>query len=147
MNKLPPFAHGMLDYILVFYFLAAPSLFTLTPTVGTISYLLAVIHLMLTIFTNYPMGIKKSIPFRVHGLVELIVAILLMLMPVLMGESVTFYDSLFFILTGASLVVIWLTSRYKKPTEAAPDTAPLEQPLRKDKEESPPKNGRGGHPK
>ena len=127
MNKLPPFAHGMLDYILVFYFLAAPSLFTLTPTVGTISYLLAVIHLMLTIFTNYPLGIKKSIPFRAHGIVELVVAILLMILPALMGESVTFYDSLFFILTGASLVVIWLVSRYKKPTEPAPESPPIEQ--------------------
>lgn len=140
MNKLPPFAHGMLDYILVVYFLGAPTLFTLTPTVATISYLLGAIHLMLTIFTNFPLGFKKSIPFRVHGFMELIVAILLMLLPALMGDSVTFYDSLFFILTGASIVVIWLTSRYKKATEAAPESAPLEQPVREHQENRPPEN-------
>lgn len=140
MNKLPPFAHGMLDYIFVVYFLSAPSLFTLTPTVGTISYLLAVIYLMLTIFTNFPLGIKKSIPFRAHGVVELIMAILLMLLPALMGESVTFYDSLFFILTGASIVVIWLTSRYKKATQPPPQSAPIEQPERDHQQDSPPAN-------
>jgi len=133
MNKLPPFAHGMLDYILVVYFLGAPTLFTLTPTVATISYLLAVIHLMLTIFTDFPLGIKKSIPFRAHGVVELIVAILLMVLPALMGDSVTFYDSLFFILTGVSILIIWLTSRFKKATEPAPESPPLEQPDREQK--------------
>lgn len=140
MNKLPPFAHGMLDYIFVVYFLAAPSLFTLTPTVATISYLLAVIHLMLTIFTDFPLGIKKSIPFRAHGVVELIVAILLMLLPALMGESLTFYDSLFFILTGASILVIWLVSRHKKATEPPPESAPVEQPKRDHQQDSPPVN-------
>lgn len=140
MNKLPPFAHGMIDYILMLYFLAAPSLFTLTPTVATISYLLSAIHLMLTIFTDYPLGIRKSIPFRAHGVVELIVAILLIVLPVLMGESVTFYDSLFFILTGASIVVIWLTSRYKKAIQPAPQSNPAEQPERNHHQDSPPAN-------
>lgn len=117
MNKLPPFAHGMLDYITVVYFLAAPSLFTLTPTVATISYLLGVVHLMLTIFTNFPLGIKKIIPFRVHGIIELVVGLLLPILPLLMGEAVTFYDSLFFIITGLAILLVWLISRYKKPQQ------------------------------
>lgn len=114
MNKLPPFAHGLFDYLTVLYFFLAPSLFTLTPTVATISYLLGAIHLMLTLFTRFPLGVKKIIPFRVHGIIELIVSILLMVMPLLMGESVTFYDSLFFILTGVAILLVWLLSRYKK---------------------------------
>lgn len=119
MNKLPAFAHGMLDYITVVYFLAAPSLFTLTPTVATISYLLGIVHLMLTIFTNFPLGIKKVIPFRAHGIVELVVGMALPILPIFMGESVTFYDSLFFILTGVAILLVWLVSRYKKPVPKA----------------------------
>lgn len=124
MNKLPPFAHGILDYITVFYFILAPSMFTLTPTVATISYLLAAIHLMLTLFTGFPLGIKKVIPFRVHGAVELTAAILLMVLPAFMGEDVTFYDSLFFILTGTAVLLLWLVTRYKK---AAPSPQPESQ--------------------
>lgn len=118
MNKLQPSFHGILDYILVIFFLLAPSLFTLTPTVGIISYLLGVIHLMLTLFTNFPMGVKKIIPFRIHGFIELVIAVILIAMPALMGESVTFYDSLFFIITGAVILLIWFLSRYKQAPEA-----------------------------
>lgn len=114
MNKLLPAFHGILDYILVIFFLLAPSLFTLTPTVGIISYLLGVIHLMLTLFTNFSLGIKKIIPFRIHGFIELVVAVILIAMPALMGESLTFYDSLFFIITGAVILIIWILSRYKQ---------------------------------
>lgn len=117
MNKLPPAIHGILDYVIVVYFLLAPALFTLTPTVATISYLLGTVHLMMTLFTKFTLGIKKIIPFRIHGFVELIVAILLIVMPALMGESVTFYDSLFFILTGVALLLIWILSRYKQIQE------------------------------
>lgn len=117
MNKLPPAFHGILDYILVIFFLLAPSLFTLTPTVGIISYLLGVIHLMLTLFTNFPLGIKKIIPFRIHGFIELVVAVILIALPALMGESVTFYDSLFFIITGVVILLIWILSRHKQVPE------------------------------
>lgn len=113
MNKLPPFAHGLLDYLTAIYFFLAPYLFTLAPTVATISYLLGAVHLMLTLFTHYPLGVKKIIPFRVHGFIELVVSVLLMLMPLFLGESVTFYDSLFFILTGAAILLVWILSRYR----------------------------------
>ena len=123
MNKLPPPFHGTFDYILVIYFLLAPSLFTLTPTIGIISYLLGVIHLMLTLFTNFPLGVKKIIPFRIHGFIELVLAVILIAMPALMGESVTFYDSLFFIITGVVILLIWILSRYKQVPETV-ETSP-----------------------
>lgn len=114
MNKLPPAIHGILDYVTVVYFLLAPSLFALTPTVATISYLLGVVHSILTILTNFPLGMKKMIPFRIHGFIELLIATALILMPVLMGSSLTFYDSLFFIITGAAILLVWMLSRYKQ---------------------------------
>ena len=96
-------------------------MFTLIPTVATISYLLAAILLMLTLFTSFPLGVKKVIPFRVHGAVELTAAILLMVLPAFMGDDVTFYDSLFFILTGTAILLIWLVTRYKKaPSPPSP---------------------------
>lgn len=114
MNKLPPSIHGILDYVTVVYFFMAPSLFALTPTVATISYLLGIIHLLLTLFTKFSLGLKKVIPLRVHGFIELIVAITLMLMPLLMGSSLTFYESMFFILTGVAILIIWILSQYKQ---------------------------------
>lgn len=113
MNKLPAGIHGILDYVTVVYFFMAPSLFALTPTVGTISYLLGIIHLLLTLFTKFSLGFKKIIPFRVHGFIELIVAIALILMPLLMGSSLTFYESMFFILTGVAILLVWILSQYK----------------------------------
>lgn len=113
MNKVSPSIHGILDYVTVLYFLLAPSLFALTPTVATISYLLGIIHFILTFFTKFSLGVKKIIPLRIHGFIELIVGIVLILMPLLMGASLTFYDSLFFIITGVAILLVWMLSRYK----------------------------------
>ena len=66
--------HGVLDIVIVFIFLLAPLVLGLGGSPAAISYILAVVYLVMTLLTDYPMGIRKTIPFFVHGIVELIVA-------------------------------------------------------------------------
>ncbi len=69
--------HGIIDYLVVIFLLLAPSIFMLSEPISTFTYVLAGIHLTLTILTNFKMGIIKVIPLKVHGAIELIVAIVL----------------------------------------------------------------------
>lgn len=81
MRVLSPRIHGYLDFAVVVIFLLAPLALGLGGTPALVSYLLAIVHLVMTLMTRFPAGISKKIPFMVHGFIELAVAIFLVLLP------------------------------------------------------------------
>ena len=70
-------AHGILDYATVIFLLAAPTLFQMEGTLCTFTYVLAGVHFALTALTAFEVGLVKVIPFRIHGLIEIVVSIAL----------------------------------------------------------------------
>lgn len=74
--------HGVLDYATVAAFLNAPMVFGFTGTVpAEICYWLAGIHLLMTGCTNFPLGVFKWIPFRIHGAIDLVAGIFFLVAP------------------------------------------------------------------
>jgi hypothetical protein len=69
--------HGILDYATVVFLLASPTIFKMEGTLCTMTYALGVIHFVLTALTAFEVGLIKIIPFKLHGLIEVIVAIAL----------------------------------------------------------------------
>ncbi len=69
--------HGILDYATVVFLLAAPTLFQMEGTLCTFTYVLAGVHFALTALTAFEVGLIKLIPFKMHGLIEFVVAIAL----------------------------------------------------------------------
>jgi len=113
MKPISSRAHGILDYMTVVLFALAPTLFDLTGTAATLAYALAAVHLVMTLITAFPMGVVRVVPFRVHGIVELLVAISLM------GIGMFNYGleqtaGLFYLLFGLVILVVWLLSSYRE---------------------------------
>ena len=77
--------HGIIDYLVVIFLALSPTLFHLSPFVSTITYALAGIHFALTILTDFPYGVIRVIPYKIHGLVEFLVSILLFALPWILG--------------------------------------------------------------
>ncbi len=46
-------------------------------SLSTITYVLACVQLLLNLLTAYEFGVMKFIPFRIHGLIEIITSIIL----------------------------------------------------------------------
>ena len=69
--------HGLIDYLVVVFLLAAPALFGLPATTALFTYVLGGIHLALTMLTKFELGLIKVIPFPLHGWIELAVALAL----------------------------------------------------------------------
>jgi len=67
--------HGILDYATSAFLLLSPTLFKMDGSLCTITYILGVVHFCLTALTIFGVGIIKIIPFRIHGLIEVVVAI------------------------------------------------------------------------
>ena len=104
--------HGMLDFVIVVVFLLAPLLVGLGGSPAAISYTLAVVYLLMTLMTRFPAGRWKTIPFFVHGIVELIVGIALLILPSFAGYSPGSPARRFYLAMGAAILVIWALTAY-----------------------------------
>jgi hypothetical protein len=112
MKIISPTQHGYLDYVTVVLFLLAPSLLGISGVAATIAYLLAGIHLAMTLVTDFPLGVIKKLPFPVHGLVERVVGPALILLPFIFGFAGTAVA--FYIVMGIVIILVGLLTDYQQ---------------------------------
>lgn len=113
MKKLSPRVHGVLDYFTVLFLLFSPSSFDMQTTGSVFTYVLAVIHLILTVLTDFPAGVFKVVPLKIHGIIEIIVSIALIGIAVWFrssGDNVSFY---YYLIFAFILFIVWSISDYK----------------------------------
>ena len=113
MRILDARVHGLLDLALVVIFLLAPLVYGLGGSQAAIAYLLAIVHLVLTLLTRFPMGVRKVIPFFVHGLIELFVGVFLVILPTIAGYAPGSPARRFYTVIGAVILVIWVLTDYR----------------------------------
>jgi hypothetical protein len=111
MKPISLVIHGIIDYATVGLFLAAPNLLGFGGTAALLSYLLAGVHLLMTVLSNMPLGLLKLVPMRLHALVELIVGpsliALALFAPMLVSGA-----QVFFIVAGIAIFLVWLLTDY-----------------------------------
>jgi hypothetical protein len=112
MKIISPTLHGYLDYVTVLLFLIAPTIFGLSGTAGSFAYILAVIHLTMTLITDFPLGVTKQLPFKIHGWVERIVGPVLILLPFAFSFDATARG--FYIVIGIVIVLVGLFTDYSR---------------------------------
>ena len=117
MKPISPLMHGYLDYFTVVVFLVAPSLFNLTGVAAILAYALAVIHLAMTLATDFPLGAVKLIPFKIHGLIERIVGPVLLLVPFVLGfEGAARF---FYLFMGVVIIIVGFLTDYESGQPSA----------------------------
>jgi len=119
MKILQPKVHGYIDYALVLLFALAPTLLGFDGVPQTLCYVLAALHFATSLFTAYPLGALKIIPFPVHGAGEAILAPLLALAPWLFGFWRTPAPRNFFLLAAVAVLLVWLVTDYKLSEQTA----------------------------
>lgn len=109
MRVLAPRVHRMLDFATVAAFALAPSLLGLAGIAATLSYGLAVVHLALTLVTRFPGG-SGFVELPMHGMIELIVGVALVLVPLLLGWTGAARS--FYVAAGLVILAIWALSAF-----------------------------------
>lgn len=111
MNRpISPRAHGALDYATVAATLLAPRLLGFPGRAARASYLLAGGYGALSALTDYPLGVRRTVPFRAHGAAEGLVGLALPALPRVLGFSRHRAARGFFLgLTALTAVVAALT--------------------------------------
>src|SRR5271154_4513649 len=111
--KLNSKSHGAIDYAVVLFLWLSPTLFGLPKITSTFTYILGAIHLILTITTNFELGLIKIIPFKVHGIIELIVSIALLAAAFYLGSLEGDLSRNFYIGCAIAVFLTWLITDYK----------------------------------
>ncbi len=110
MGMISPGAHRALDFVTVIAFAAAPTALGLTGLPATISYLLACVHLALTLVTRFSTGGSQPIAFKIHGAVEMVVGPVLIAAPFVLGwQGVA---KTFYLAAGVVIAAVWALSAY-----------------------------------
>lgn len=120
MKVLSPAAHGILDYLTVAFFAMAPSLFDLHGTYATVCYVLAAGYLVITLLTNFPLGLMRVIPFPVHGKLELVSGLVFLASPFLFGfadDNMTARN--LFMGAGVVFLVVYFLTDWRAQTHTA----------------------------
>ncbi|QXV66039.1 hypothetical protein INP83_02785 [Mucilaginibacter sp. 21P] len=75
MKLISPKLHGIIDYMLIIFLFMSPVAFSMTSETSAQVYTLAVVQMLLTIVTNYSFGMFRAIPLKVHGIIELLLCV------------------------------------------------------------------------
>lgn len=86
-KPISPRVHGVLDYATVAATLAAPTLLRFPGSAARAAYALAGGYAALSAFTDYPLSVRRAVPFRAHGLAEGAVGAVLPVLPRVLGFS------------------------------------------------------------
>lgn len=116
MKILTSHMHGILDYVTVLLFAVAPMLLGLNGLAATLSYVLAAVHLLLTLVTRFPLSAAKLVPFHLHGVIELIVSIVLVVLAFALFDGTA---RVFYLAVGAVIFLVWALSDYHTHGEVA----------------------------
>jgi hypothetical protein len=109
-KPISPRIHGALDYTTSAAVAAAPRLMNFPQPALRLFESLALGYTGISAFTDYPLSVKREIPFKAHGAAELAIAAALPAMPWLLGFSEhKAARNLCFGLTALTLVVAALT--------------------------------------
>jgi hypothetical protein len=114
MRVLSARVHGVLDIVTVVLLVLGAIVSGLGGAPLAIALTLAAVHLLLTLLTDFPMGVVKRIPFFVHGIVELVVGIGLLLLPSFAGYGPGSPARRFYLAMGALILVVWALTAYRR---------------------------------
>lgn len=84
-KPITPFAHGVLDYLTIGTVVAAPRLMDFPDEAANACYALAGIYAGTSMMTDYPLAVKRAIPFKVHGMAEVAIGAILPALPFVLG--------------------------------------------------------------
>jgi len=119
MHRIPAPLHRILDFLTVAVFAAAPSLLGLTGFAAALAYVLAAVHLAMTLLTRFTETDRKPVSLGLHGNVESIVGVTLVLLPWLLGWNGS--SLIFYVAAGVVILMVWAFSRFR--LDAARTTA------------------------
>lgn len=123
MRSIGSWSHGVIDYAMVVFLIVGPRVVGFSGKQATFCYVLAAVHLALTLLTRFPLGVMKIVGFPLHGAVELLASIVILALPWIAAFARGVLSRNFFLSVGLLLFFIWLLTDYRGLRGAAPTSS------------------------
>lgn len=104
--------HGIIDYAFVLLLWFAPSVLVLDHKATLFSLILGCIHLALTLLTKFEFGVVKIIPFKIHGIIEIVVSVALIAVAFYLGRVENEISKYYFFSIAVAVFLTWLLTDY-----------------------------------
>lgn len=112
-RSIGAFSHGVIDYAMVLILAIGPGVAGFRGKQAALCYTLAAILLALTFLTRFPLGVLRHVGFPMHGAIELLVGILMILFPWISNFARGVLSRNFFVAVGALIILIWFLTDYR----------------------------------
>jgi len=112
-KPITPRRHGAIDYGFLVIALVGPSLLGLSGTARVLFAALGLVQGTLNAFTDHPLALKRIVPFRVHGRLELGGVPVYFLLPILVGAVDETRALVFYLVAGALLLAVFVLTDWK----------------------------------
>lgn len=112
-RSIGSWTHGIIDYATVILLAAGPRMAGFNGKQATFCYILAAVHLVLTLVTRFPFAPFRIVRFPLHGAIELIVSVVLVALPWLAEFARGVKSRNFFVSIGILIFLIWLLTDYR----------------------------------
>ena len=122
MRLIGAWSHAIIDYLMALILTIGPSVAGFNGRQAKYAYLLAAIMFTLALLTRYPVGLVRVLRFWLHGAVELVLAVLILILPWLANFSRGVHSRNFFVLTALLMLAIWFMTDFRgvRDRHAAP---------------------------
>jgi hypothetical protein len=121
MKIISPRLHGIVDYVTILFLGLSPFLFHMNNAARIFTFALGIVHLSLTLLTDFDMGIFKVIPLKIHGTIEVAVSVVLIFVAFIfrkLDDQTSFY---YYLVFSLALFLVWLTTSYTDLDVMEPD--------------------------
>ncbi len=118
MKVLSPTAHGFVDIAFILFVALAPTLFNLSPEVDTACYVLAGGYLLVTLLTNFRLGVLRVIPFPIHGWLDLLTGLALAAAPFVFNALDSPAERNLFWGLGVVSIITWFLTDWRAQTHS-----------------------------
>jgi len=112
-GPISPSVHGTLDYVLAAILILAPFLLGFDDdTATTVSVVAGIAELIVAATTDWSKGIVKLLPPAVHGMIDSVFVVALIIAPFLFGFSDDDTAMVFFVVLGLGGVALVAATRF-----------------------------------
>ena len=118
LRSIGAVSHGIIDYLMVIILAIGPGVAGFSGKQAVFCYVLAAVHFVMTVLTRFPLGAMKIIGFPLHGAIEALVSILLIVLPWIANFAAGVHSRNFFIAIGLLIGVIALLTNYRGITSS-----------------------------
>ena len=120
VRLVPWVVHTAIEYVAALLLFAAPFLFDFERDAATrTSIALGVVVLLLAVITRSPLGVTKNLAASPHATLDYVLAVVLVLVPFVLGFAGDKAAVTFFVLLGVAHAALSLLTRFPEKTSTA----------------------------